>query len=95
MLSLLIELLRSGDLPELAIGSCWFTAQLCFQARPAVGPGLELGVLELGVAHLRDIGSPTDWIVRASLSCVFPLPGAALLTPLCVSSGLPVARLNS
>jgi hypothetical protein len=64
LLTLTIELLRSGDLPELAIGGAWWIAGPCALAnRPAAAAlALELGMVELAVAHLRDLGSPADWI---------------------------------
>ena len=61
MLTLLIELLRSGELPELAIDGAWFGVNQCLAMRPGLGPAaMELGVIELAAEHLRAIGSPAD-----------------------------------
>ena len=61
MLTLLAELLRSGELPELAIGGAWHAAYGCVLGRPGLGPlAIELGLFELAVEHLRAIGSPAD-----------------------------------
>ena len=78
MFALLIELLRSGELPEMAANGAWFALNICVQGRPAVGMferSAELGMFELAAAQLLDIGRPADWIVRPFLrSClVFPL----------------------
>ena len=61
LLPLLIELLRSAELPELAIGGAWFAIYCCLFGRPSLGPmAMELGLFDLGVEHLRGIGSPAD-----------------------------------
>jgi len=61
MLPLLVELLRSAELPELAIGGAWFAIFYCLTGRPSLGPmAMELGLFDLGVEHLRGIGSPAD-----------------------------------
>jgi hypothetical protein len=61
MLPLLVELLRSAELPELAIGAAWWAIFCCLTGRPSLGPmAMELGLFDLGVEHLRGIGSPAD-----------------------------------
>ena len=37
MLTLLVELLRSGELPELAIGGAWGGVNNCLWGRPGLG----------------------------------------------------------
>jgi hypothetical protein len=71
MLRLLAELLRSGELPELAIGGAWHAAYCCLLARPNLGPlGIELGLFDLGVEHIRAIGSPADVVsISRSKAC--------------------------
>ena len=61
MLPLLVELLRSAELPELAIGGAWWAIFYCLTGRPSLGPmAMELGLFDLGMEHLRGIGSPAD-----------------------------------
>jgi hypothetical protein len=63
MVTLLIELLKANELPELAIGGAWLAVQWCFFGRPSLGPvALEHGAVELAVTHLKAIGSPADWV---------------------------------
>ena len=65
MLTLLLELLQSNELPEveLAIGGAWYAVRFCLMGRPSLGPVvLECGVFELAVAHQHAIGSPADWL---------------------------------
>jgi hypothetical protein len=63
MLALLAELLRSGELPELAIGGAWLAIGDCLEGRPSLGPtAMELGLFDLGMEHLRGIGCPADAI---------------------------------
>jgi hypothetical protein len=63
MMTLLIELLKSNELPELAIGGAWAAIHNCLTGRPSLGPAaVECGVFELAVAQLNAIGSPADWI---------------------------------
>ena len=65
MLVLLLELLKSGALPELAVGGAWAcisdimirgSAVLCTAA-------LESDICGLAVAHLQAVGSAADWVV--------------------------------
>jgi hypothetical protein len=61
LLTLSIELLRSRELPELAIGGAWCCVAHCLEGRPGVAPTtMELGLFDLAVDHLRAIGSPAD-----------------------------------
>ena len=63
MLTLLVDLLRSGELPELAIGGVWCAFEGCLTGRPSLAPvTLDLGLIELTVRELRAIGSPADWV---------------------------------
>ena len=63
MMKLLLELLKSNELPELAIGGAWFAVHNCLTGRPSLGPAaLECGVFEMVVAQLHGIGSPADWV---------------------------------
>ena len=61
MLTLLVELLRSGELPELAIGGAWHGVYQCLFGRPGLGSAaMELGIIDLAAEHLRAIGSAAD-----------------------------------
>jgi hypothetical protein len=63
MLTLLMELLKANELPELAIGGAWKGFFFCITGRPSLGPvALEHGAVELAVTHLQAIGSPADWV---------------------------------
>jgi hypothetical protein len=63
MLTLLVELLRSGELPELAISGAWHGASMCITGRPSLGSvALDLGVMELIAEHCRAIGSAADMV---------------------------------
>eukprot|EP01046_Picozoa_sp_COSAG06_P009431 COSAG06_NODE_493_length_15060_cov_50.594546_14_plen_563_part_00 len=63
MVTLLLELLRSNELPELAIGGAVTGVFYCLTGRPSIGPvALKHGVVELVVEHLKAIGSPADWV---------------------------------
>jgi hypothetical protein len=63
MMKLLLELLKSNELPELAIGGAWFAVHNCLTGRPSLGPAaLECGVFVMVVAQLHGIGSPADWV---------------------------------
>ena len=65
MLVLLLELLKSGELPELAVGGAWCCVlELLNRGSVVLGPvALELDICGLAVAHLRTMGSPADWMV--------------------------------
>eukprot|EP01043_Picozoa_sp_COSAG02_P041987 COSAG02_NODE_3530_length_6609_cov_13.933794_6_plen_300_part_01 len=63
LLALSMELLRSRELPELAIGGAWRCAKDCVDGRPGLAPvAMELGLFDLAVEGLRAIGSPADVI---------------------------------
>jgi hypothetical protein len=63
MLTLLVELLRSGELVELAIGGAWRGLEQCLTGRPRLGPAaVELGNFDLAVEQCRAIGSPADMV---------------------------------
>eukprot|EP01046_Picozoa_sp_COSAG06_P021076 COSAG06_NODE_1567_length_9085_cov_3.404073_10_plen_384_part_00 len=63
MVTLLLELLKANELPELAIGGAWTGLTHCTVGRPSIGPVvLKHGVVELAVEHLKAIGSPADWV---------------------------------
>ncbi len=63
MLRLLVELLRSGEVPDLVTSGALNAANGCIQSRPAVaGVALELGVMELVSAQLSRSGAPHDWL---------------------------------
>ena len=66
MIKLLLELLKSNELPELAIGGAWMGISWCLSACTAVASvALECGIFETAAAHLNAIGSPADWVVRS------------------------------
>lgn len=61
---LLLELLKSNALPDLAIGGAWYGIFHAIQRRPGLSPAiLENGLFELAVTCLNLIGRPADWIV--------------------------------
>jgi hypothetical protein len=61
LLTLLAQLLRSQELPELVITGAWRGVELILTGRPELAPvGMELRLFELGVEQLRAIGSPAD-----------------------------------
>eukprot|EP01050_Picozoa_sp_SAG11_P026061 SAG11_NODE_6102_length_1388_cov_1.191621_2_plen_318_part_00 len=63
MLTLLIELLRSGELPELAIGGAWRSIGACLTGRPSLGPAAtKFGLIDLAAEHCRVIGSRADMV---------------------------------
>eukprot|EP01046_Picozoa_sp_COSAG06_P062021 COSAG06_NODE_13827_length_1215_cov_2.299283_2_plen_229_part_01 len=63
LLPLLVELLRSAELPELAIGGAWYAIFCGISGRPSLCPvSMELGLFDLGMEHFRRIGSPADAI---------------------------------
>ena len=62
MLTLLLELLKANELPELAMDGAWNGAFFCIIGRPSLGPvAFKHGVVELVVEHLKAIGS-RDWV---------------------------------
>jgi hypothetical protein len=66
IVTLLLELLKANELPELAADGAWTGMFYCMLGRPsAARAALEHGAVELAVEHLKAIGSPAD---RVSLS---------------------------
>ena len=69
MLVLLLELLKSGELPELAVGGAWSCInEIMARGSAALGTvALEMDICGLGVAQLQAIGSAADWVVSKQL----------------------------
>ena len=64
LLRLLLELITSGELPELAVGGAWVYVHTLLTPRPALGPvALEADICGLVVAALRAVDSAADWVV--------------------------------
>jgi hypothetical protein len=64
LLQLWLELIASGDLPQLAVGGVWNRVSNLLPPRPALGPvALEADICGLVVAGLRAVGSAADWVV--------------------------------
>ena len=65
VLVLLLELLKSGELPELAVGGAWFCVNtLMLRGSAALGTlALEADICGLAGAGLRAVGSAADWVV--------------------------------
>ncbi len=68
MLLLSLELLQSGELPELAVGGAWkvFDSIMARGSAPLGPVALEADICGLATAHLRAIGRAADWMVRSS-----------------------------
>ena len=80
LVRLLLELIASGELPELAVGGAWFCVKELLTPRPALGPvALEADICGLVVAELRAAGSAADWVVSTVSSL-------ALVLARCVAS---------
>ncbi len=62
MLLLLGELLRSKELPELAIGGAWCASRWCLTGRPLGSVAMSIGLVDLAVEHLQEIGTPGDMV---------------------------------
>ena len=63
MLTLLVELLRSGELSELESSAAFGATGQCMLLRGSTALGsvaLQLGLMELAAEHLRALGSPAD-----------------------------------
>ena len=60
LLTLVVELLRSRELPELAIAGAWRSVRECLEGRPGLAAAEMELLFELGMEHLRAIGSPAD-----------------------------------
>jgi hypothetical protein len=64
LLRLLLELIASGELLELAVGGAWNYVHFLLAPRPALGPvALEADICGLAVAGLRTVGSAANWVV--------------------------------
>eukprot|EP01043_Picozoa_sp_COSAG02_P027481 COSAG02_NODE_1624_length_11594_cov_6.314833_11_plen_123_part_00 len=65
MLLLLLELLQSDDLPELAAGGAWdCTMFIMMRGSAALGLlALEADICGIGTTHLRAVGCAADWMV--------------------------------
>ena len=71
LVRLLLELIASGELPELAVGGAWLQFDHLLTPRPALGPvALEADICGLAVASLRTVGPAADWVVSLVLSLV-------------------------
>jgi hypothetical protein len=71
LVRLLLELIASGELPELAVGGAWEKLGSLLQPRPALGPvALEADISGLAVASLRAVGLASDWVVSLASSPV-------------------------
>ena len=61
MFLLLVELLRSRELLDLAITGAWFQIEYCLFGRLELGHlAMELGLFELGMEYLRELGGPAN-----------------------------------
>jgi hypothetical protein len=70
LLQLLLELIASGELPELAVGGAWHCVEQLLTPRPALAPvALDADICGLAIASLRAVGSAADWVV--SIVCCF------------------------
>lgn len=70
LLVLLAELIRSEELPELAIGGAWFRISQLFVGHPGLGPkAVDIGLFDLVAEHLRALGNSS---VAVSISCATP-----------------------
>jgi hypothetical protein len=69
MLVLLLELLKSAELPALAVGGAWdCISLLCMRGSAALGSvALELDVCGVAVAQMQAIESRGDWVVSPVL----------------------------
>ena len=84
LLLLLLELIASGELPELAVGGVWNRVFHLLPPRPALGPvALEADICGLAVAGLRAVGSAADWVVSLVSSLACEMSCVCQLTGLC------------
>lgn len=68
MARLLVELLNSDKLAELAIGGAWSALRSILLGRPALcSLFLELNICGLALTHLQRIGSAAEWTVSGTL----------------------------
>jgi hypothetical protein len=95
LVRLLLELIASGELPELAVGGAWYKLFQLLTPRPALGPvALEADICGLAVAGLRAVGPAADWVVSlvsslvvCEMSCVCRDDRSALLWLQSISRG--------
>ena len=95
LLQLWLELIASGDLPQLAVGGAWHRVDHLLQSRPALGPvALEADICGLAVASLRAVGPAADCVVSlmsslvvCEMSCVCRDDRSALLWLQSISRG--------
>jgi hypothetical protein len=74
LLRLLLELIASGELSELAVGGAWNSVQTLLTPRPALKEmALEADICGLVVAGLRTVGSAADWVVSVVSSLALGL----------------------
>ena len=65
LMQLLLEMIASGELPQLAVGGAWRCVEQLQAPRPALAPvALEADICRLAIAGLREVGSAADWVVR-------------------------------
>ena len=80
LVRLLLELIASGELPELAVGGAWQHVSHLVTPRPALGPvALEADICGVAAAGLRTVGPAADWVVST-------LSSLALVLARCVAS---------
>ena len=71
LLRMLLELIASGELPELAVGGVWKSVHNLLGSRPELGRvALEVDICGLAAASLRTVGSAADWVVSIVSSLV-------------------------
>jgi hypothetical protein len=71
LLQLLLELIASGELPELAVGGAWHCVEQLLTPRPALAPvALEADICGLAAAGLRTVGPAAEWVVSIVSSYV-------------------------
>ena len=95
LVRLLLELIASGELPELAVGGGWNRVFNLLTPRPALGAvALEADICGLAVAGLRAVGPAADWVVSlvsslvvCEMSCVCRDDRSALLWLQSISRG--------
>ena len=85
MLVLLLELLKSDELPELAVGGAWTGINdIMNRGSAALGPvALEADICGLAVAHLQAVGSAADWVVSTRVLCASACPTARMRADAC------------
>ena len=71
MLQLLLELLQSDDLPQLAVGGAWdCTMQIMFRGSMVLGQvAMEANICDIAMSHLRNVGCAADLVVSPWFAC--------------------------